>query len=357
MNLDDLRKNIDRVDSELIRLLNERTDYVLEVGKNKLENGTPIYSPARESEVYKKIEEISGGPLPADALKCIYREIMSASLSLEKHLKIAYLGPEASFTNLAALSKFGASVEYVPADNISDVFLEVDKGHADYGVIPIENSIEGAVRHSLDMFIDSEVKICNEIFFEIKHNLVSSSAKANIKKIYSHPQVFAQCRNWLKINMPKAELIEMASTTAAAKRASKEDGAAAIGSKLAGLMYNLDIIEESIEDSAHNVTRFLVIGKEISNPSGNDKTSIVCSIKDKVGALFDILKPFSDNEINMTKIESRPSKLKAWDYYFFIDLEGHINDSVVSKTVKEIEEKVRFLKVLGSYPVTNQKES
>jgi len=228
--------------------------------------------------------------------------------------------------------------------------VEVDKGNADYGVLPIENSTEGAVNHTLDMFIDSELKICNEIFFEINHYFLSNSALSDVQRVYSKKEVFGQCRAWLRMNLPKADLIEMASTTQAAQRASNEAGAAAIASRLASVLYNISILAESIEDSAHNVTRFLVVGKTIPAATGNDKTSIVFSVKDKVGALYDLLKPIQDNNINMTKIESRPSKKRAWDYYFFIDVEGHVDDEHVNTTIKQIEEHVRFLKVLGSYP-------
>ena len=350
MGLNDLRQKIDEIDDKVIKLLNDRTKVALDIGKLKHSKGEQIYSPSREHEVYTKIDRENNGPLPNDALKSIYREIMSAALSLEKLLKIAYLGPEASFTNLAALSKFGNSVEYVACSNIGDVFVEVEKGNADYGVVPIENSTEGSVNHSLDMFIDYDLKICSEILFEINHYLLSNSKLSSIKRVYSKPEVFGQCRGWLKANLPKVELIDTSSTTVAAQRVGQEEGAAAIASKLASVIYNVNIIAESIEDAPHNVTRFLVIGKGIPEPTGSDKTSIVCSIKDKVGALYDILHPIFDTNINMTKIESRPSKRKAWDYYFFIDIEGHINDESIKKTIARIEEHVRMLKVLGSYP-------
>jgi chorismate mutase/prephenate dehydratase len=217
-------------------------------------------------------------------------------------------------------------------------------------VIPIENSIEGAVSHTLDMFIDSDLKICSEILFEISHHLMANAELKNIRRVYSNPQVFGQCRIWLETHLAKAELMETASTTAAAERASREDGAAAIASKLAATIYGLNILADGIEDLAHNVTRFLVIGRQIPPPTGNDKTTILVSIKDKVGALYEMLQPIRLNRINMTKIESRPSKKKAWDYYFYIDMEGHLQDKRVRKTIDQVEEKVRFLKVLGSYP-------
>lgn len=356
MNLKELRQKIDRVDEEIIKLLNKRTHLVLEIGKLKFKEGQGVYAPERESEIYQKIEKMAKGALSKDALKAIYREVMSAALALERTLQIIYLGPEASFTHLAALSKFGSSVSYLSATTISEIFQEVDQKRADYGVIPIENSIEGAVTHSLDQFIDSELKISSEIFFEISHNLLSHSPLGEIRKVYSNPQVFGQCRLWLESHLARAELIETASTTQAAQRAAREDRAAAIASKLAATLYNLPIVAEAIEDHAHNVTRFLVIGREFTPPTGCDKTSMVVSIKDKVGALYEMLAPIRRHGINMTKIESRPSKKKAWDYYFYIDFEGHLQDSKVRKMLDELEGRVKFLKILGSYPRANAQE-
>ncbi len=350
MSLEQIRKKIDALDEKIIGLLNDRTELTLKIGQLKSEEHSEVYAPARESEIYRKIDELAKGPLPKDAIKAIYREVMSASLALEKPMSVAYLGPQASFTHLASLSKFGSSVKYVSCVSITEVFQEVNHKHVDYGVIPVENSIEGAVNHSLDMFIDSDLKICSEVLFEISHNLMAACQLSEIKRIYSNPQVFGQCRLWLERHLPKAELIETTSTTQAALRASQEDGSAAIASALAATIYNLSILEKAIEDLPHNVTRFLVIGRHISKPSKCDKTSILVSIKDKVGALYEMLEPIRKNKINMTKIESRPSKKKAWDYYFFIDLEGHVGEKEVKKTIQAMEHRVRFIKILGSYP-------
>ena len=350
MSLEQFRKKIDALDQKIIDLLNERTEAAVEIGKLKQVKGEEVYSPHRESEIYRKIDSLSKGPMPKDSLKAIYREVMSASLALEKPLAVAYLGPEATFTHLASISKFGSSVSYLSCASITEVFQEVDRKRADYGVVPVENSIEGAVSHSLDMFIDSDLKINSEILYEISHYLMSNSDLKDVKRIYSKPEVFGQCRLWLESHLPKAELIGTASTTQAAQRASQEDKAAAIGSKLAATIYNVKVLAEGIEDSAHNVTRFLVMGRQIPKRTGKDKTSILVSIKDKVGALYQMLDPIRKNKINMTKIESRPSKKKAWDYYFFIDLEGHVEDARVKKTLNQIESQVRYLKVLGSYP-------
>ncbi|MBU9889429.1 MAG: prephenate dehydratase [Candidatus Omnitrophica bacterium] len=352
MDLNQLRKKIDALDLKIIELLNQRTSFVCEVGKQKTASGKAIYAPERESEIYQKIDHLAeGGVLPKDGLKAIYREIMSASLALEKPLVIAYLGPEATFTHLASLSKFGSSVQYRPCGSINEVFREVEQERADYGVIPIENSIDGAVSHTLDMFIDSELKICSEIFFAISQNLMSNVADLKqIKRVYSKAEVFGQCRSWLESHLHHAELVEASSTAAAAQRAAREDGAAAIGSKLAATMYNLPLMAEEIQDFARNVTRFLVIARQVPAPTKHDKTSILVSVRDKVGALYEMLLPIKKHQINMTKIESRPSKKKAWDYYFYIDFEGHAETPRVRKMLLAMEKKVRFVKVLGSYP-------
>jgi chorismate mutase/prephenate dehydratase len=276
---------------------------------------------------------------------------MSCGLSLKKPLKIAYLGPEATFTHLAALKKFGSQVKYIACASIADVFLEVERGNADYGVVPIENSIEVAVSHTLDMFVDSDLKICAQIILDVAHNLLANCPKDKIRRVYSNPQVFGQCRLWLQEDLAQAEKIEVSSTTRAAQIATREKYSACIASTLAARVYKLKVIAADIEDSPHNITRFLVIGKTEVPSTGEDKTSIMFSIKDRVGALQGMLIPFKKHRINLTKIESRPSKKKAWDYYFFVDLEGHLSNPGVKKALSELESKCTFLKVLGSYPV------
>lgn len=350
MNLKILRKKIDDIDDKVLKLLNDRAQLTLGIGDIKSKGNKQIYVPAREREVYRNLIRRNEGPLDNDAIKSIYREIMSASIALEKPIKVAYLGPPASFTHLASLKKFGSSVEYVSCDNITEVFEDVQKKRADYGVVPIENSTEGAVTYTLDMFVHSDLKICSEIMLEISHNLVSNSSKNKIKKIYSNPQVFGQCRLWIEKNLSKATLMEVSSTTKAAQCAKKTKYAAAIASELAAKSYGLKIIARSIEDSPHNVTRFLVIGKDEVPATGSDKTSIMFSVKDRVGVLYDMLEPFKKNNINLTKIESRPSKKKAWKYYFFLDLEGHYQNKKVKQAFKELKEHCEYLKILGSYP-------
>ncbi len=351
MNLKNLRKQIDNLDKKITGLLNQRSRISLDIAKYKQKKGVQIYSPARERNVLKKVALLNEGPLSRKALEAIYREIMSASLSLEKPLKIAYLGPQASFTHLAALKRFGSQLDYITCESIADVFLDVERGAVDYGVVPIENSIEGAVTHTLDMFMDSELKICAQIILDISHNLLANCPKNKIRRVYSNPQVFGQCRIWLQENLPGAERIEVSSTTRAAGIAAKEKNSACIASLLASKVYKLKAIAADIEDSPHNITRFFVIGTQNIGPTGDDKTSVLFSIKDKVGALYEMLLPFKNNRINLTRIESRPSKKKAWDYYFFVDLEGHQDNPGVKKALAQLRLKCNFLKVLGSYPL------
>jgi chorismate mutase/prephenate dehydratase len=352
MRLTKKRRKVDRIDEKIVELLNERAKETLKIRKIKKQAKKGIFTPHREKEVYNKVLIKNKGPLSAKSIKAIYREIMSGSLALDKSLKIAYLGPEATFTHIAALKKFGTSLNYLECKSITDVFTEVERNRADYGVVPIENSTEGAVNHTLDMFIDSTLKIYSEVYLPIEHNLLSRHTnKGSIKRIYSHEQVFAQCRIWLEKNLPNAKLISCESTTHAALLACGYKSASAIASEVAAEKYGLNILERSIEDSPHNVTRFLVIGRQEAESTKDDKTSIMFSIKDKVGALHDMLVPFKKNSINLTKIESRPSRLKAWEYHFFIDLEGHYKNNKVKKALSELEKNCAYLKVLGSYPV------
>lgn len=352
MNLKTLRKKIDSLDAQALNLLNERARVILEIGKIKGKTKESVYVPHREKDVYKKMSSKNKGPISNDSLKAIFREIMSSSLELERPVKIAYLGPESTFTHLASLKKFGSSVTYVSCETITDVFAEVEKERADYGVVPIENSIEGAVNHTLDMFMDSDLKICSEVYLEISHNLLTNEKNVSrIKKVYSKAEVFGQCRLWLESNLPKVELIEASSTARAAEIAARERGSACIASELAANKYNLKILCRSIEDSTHNVTRFLVIGKTKARPTKDDRTSIMFSVKDRAGALHDMLIPFKKYKINMTKIESRPSKVRAWEYYFFVDLQGHCENAKVKKALEELKKHCMYLKVLGSYPI------
>jgi len=349
--LTSLRKKIDDVDKWLIVLLNKRALFAKDVGRLKSRAGKGVYVPDREVEIYKNILKKNQGPLGASALRAIYREIMSSSLALEKNLKIAYLGPEATFTNLAAIKKFGSQVGYSSCSSITEVFREVEVSRSDYGVVPVENSIEGAVNHTLDMFIDSDLKICSEVLLRVSHNLVGNCKLKSVKRVYSNPQVFGQCRIWLDTHLRGVELIEVSTTSKAAEIACKERNSCAMAGILAAERYKLKVLARDIEDNAHNITRFLVIGSHSPAPTKRDKTSIMFSGKDRSGALHDMLTPFKKNNVNLTKIESRPSKRKAWEYYFFVDMLGHCENPNVKKSLKELTRQCTYLKVLGSYPI------
>lgn len=350
MELKKLRNQVDVLDSKILQLLNQRAELVKKIGKIKSLRNKQFYAPEREKEILSRIMKNNQGPLPTEAAKEIFSEILHACRSLEKKLKIAYLGPEATFTHQAAIKNFGKSADYISTKSISDVFAEVEKGRADYGVVPIENSTEGVINYTLDMFIESDLKICAETLLEISHYLLSKTGDLKkIKRIYSHLQAFAQCRNWLEDHLPNAELVETASTASAAQKVKKEPNAGAIASDLAAELYGLRIVASRIEDRSDNFTRFLVISKNFPPPSGRDKTSILFSIKDRVGALHDMLVPFKKHRINLTKIESRPTKKKAWEYIFFVDFVGHIVEDKVKKALAELEEQCLYLKILGSY--------
>nr|MBU1328757.1 prephenate dehydratase [Candidatus Omnitrophota bacterium] len=351
MSLVNLRRKIDNLDKEIVGLLNKRATLAKDIGKLKKHSGKGVYVPDREVEVYSNVLSKNSGPLSDKAIKAVYKEIMSGSLSLEKDVKIAYLGPEATFTHLAGIKRFGSNMTYFSCSSITDVFREIEAERSDYGVVPIENSTEGVISHTLDMFINSDLKICSEIMLEISHNLLARGNLKSIKKVYSKQEVFGQCRIWLEENLHGAELVEVSSTSKAAEIVSNKKNAAAIASILAAEKYNLEAIARNIEDNANNVTRFLVIGNTIPAPTKNDRTSIMCSVKDKVGALHDMLVPFKKNKVSLTKIESRPSKRKAWEYYFFIDMLGHCQSPNVKRALEELEKKSAYLKILGSYPI------
>ncbi|MDA0738741.1 MAG: prephenate dehydratase [Nitrospirae bacterium] len=352
--IDHSRKEIDRLDDEILKILNERSQHVITIGKakRKADPTALLHTPGRESAIIERLTKANTGPFPNDAIRPLYREIMSASLSLEGMQTIAYLGPPATFTHIAALGKFGESAQYVPVSGIKEVFDEVERGRAIYGVVPIENSTEGVVNYTLDMFIDSNLMIYGEVMQEVSHHLMSKAHSIDeITKVYSHPQALAQCRNWLDTHLPNVATVETPSTSRAAERCAEEPTSAAIAAELAANLYGLQILKSRIEDNINNFTRFLVLCKHASDPTGKDKTSIMLSVKDKSGALYDLLRPFASNGINMTKIESRPSRRKAWEYIFFVDVEGHKDDDRIRRTIDEIKPRCLFLKILGSYPM------
>jgi chorismate mutase/prephenate dehydratase len=354
MTLEELRRKIDTIDTEMLRLLNERADVVHEVGLLKKREGLAIYAPEREDALLKSLVAKSQGRLPEKSIRAIYREIMSAALALEEDLKIAYLGPPGTWTHQASIGKFGHSVAYLPQPNLADVFDQVSRGIADYGVVPIENSTEGAVTHTLDLFADSPLKICAQVFLPIRNNLMARCPRSEIKALYSHPQVFAQCRNWLGKHFTHTPTVETSSTAAAAEIAARDPGAAALGGSLLAEMYGIEILEHSIQDIATNTTRFLVLSQETCPPTGNDRTSLMFAVKDEPGSLHKALEPFNEFHINLSKIESRPSKQKAWEYFFFVDVRGHCADQDLVAALKRLEKHCSFVKLLGSYPDTGR---
>jgi chorismate mutase/prephenate dehydratase len=349
--LPELRQAIDAVDDELLQLLNRRAALVRQVGALKSELKQPFFVPHREQQILERLERENAGPFPTEALKPVFSEIISACLSLEQPLRVAFLGPEATFTHMAARGRFGLSARYVPAATIAGVFAEVEKGNADVGVVPIENSTEGVVNSTLDVFIESELTIAAEIVLEVSHCLLTRTGTLDpVQKVYSHPQALAQCRAWLAATLPKAALIEVASTALAARLAKDDPVAAAVASELAGQLYDLRVAKAKIEDEVRNVTRFLVVGKTPAAGSGRDKTSLMLSVRDHPGVLYEVLRPLADRHLNLTRIESRPSRKRIWDYVFFIDLDGHVSDPVVAAALEAVRPLCQHLKVLGSYP-------
>jgi chorismate mutase/prephenate dehydratase len=349
-SLDALRAQIDAMDAKIVELLNQRARIVVEIGKLKQQQNAPIYAPDRERLILQKLRSLNRGPLPDRTLEAVYRELMSGSFALEKPLRIAYLGPEGTFSHAAAAKKFGASVDYVPLTDIPAVFEEIVRGHADYGLVPVENSIGGGIVDTLDAFLTSSAKICAEVLINIHHNLLAKEPWEQIKRIYSKPEVFPQCRKWLSATAKDREVIPAASTSKAAELAATEPGAAAIGSTLAGEINGLHVLFENIEDNPDNVTRFFVIGREPAKKTGDDKTAIMFTTAHKPGALAEVLDVFKENGINLTDIEKRPSKKVNWEYYFFIDAQGHLDDPGMKTAVEQAKQHCLQLTVLGSYP-------
>lgn len=348
--LEKLRAQIDELDQTIVKLLNERARIVVQIGKLKQASNSPIYAPDREKAILERIRQLNQGPLPDRCLEAVWRELMSGSFALEKPLRIGFLGPKGTFSHAAAVAKFGSSVEYVELADIPSVFEEVVRGHADYGMVPVENSIHGGIIDTLDAFLHSSAKICAEVKVAVHHNLLAREPWDRIKRIYSKPEVFSQCRKWLSSTAKGREIHPEASTSTAAERAAREDGAAAIGSVLAGELYNLHVLFENIEDNPDNVTRFFVIGREGARRTGDDKTAIMFTTAHKPGALADVLDVFKTYQINLTDIEKRPSKMVNWEYYFFIDAQGHIDDPPMKMAVEEARKHCLQLTVLGSYP-------
>ena len=355
MKLKDYRDQLDQVDDQILTLLQQRAEIVKKVGELKSRTSVErIYVPHREQEILSRLKTQNRGQFPPDALHTIYAEIISACRALEKSLSIAFLGPVGSFGHAAGSYLFGTSVEFIAVTPQPDIFTTVESGRVDYGVVAIENSTHGTVRDVLEMFQYTTLQICGECFLLIKQHLLSKSPLAQITKIYSHPQAFAQCRRWLGQNLSGVQQIEVSSTSEAAELAANEPNAGAIASQLAGEIYGLSVVGESIMDGANNTTRFLVIGSHSAARTGKDRTSILFAVKDKVGALWEVLRVLKNYEINMSKIESLPSRIRAWEYVFFVDLDGHAEDENVRKALAEIEELCVLVKILGTYPVGEQ---
>jgi chorismate mutase/prephenate dehydratase len=351
VNIPKHRRAIDKLDVQIIRLLNERTKHVLAIGEMKLKAGEEIYAPHREQAVLERICRLNPGPMTDEQLRAVYREVMSSALALEKTMTVAYLGPEATFTHQAAIQRFGSSLKYSPQKTITDVFTEVSKRSADYGVVPVENSTEGVVTHTLDMFVDSDLKIVSQIVLPIQYCLAGNCDLKGIQRLYVHPQALGQCRRWIQQNLPAAEVLETSSNARSAELAAKAGGkAAAVTGLLAAEKYNLPILVQDIQDNVANATRFLVLGRQCSPPTGDDRTSLMISVADKAGALHEAISAFRRYKINMTKIESRPSKRKAWEYFFFIDCDGHAQDRKVARAIQLLGQHCNFVKILGSYP-------
>ncbi len=350
MSLEELRKKIDELDHQLVKLLNERARVVVDIGKLKNKTDKPVYAPDREKDVFARIIKANEGPLPDKCLIAIWRELMSGSFVLERPLRIGYLGPGGSFSHNAAMLKFGQSVEYEPLADITSIFDEVSKGHCDLGLAPVENTMGGGVIETLDALIDSDVKVCAEVLMAIHHNLLGNCSMEQVEKIYSKPEVFAQCRNWLSATFKGTQTIPVASTARAAQLAAEEPNTAAIGSSVAAELYGLRIICENIEDIANNVTRFLVISREDARPTGEDKTAILFSTAHKAGALAEVLDIFKRYDINMTNIESRPSRKRQWEYYFFVDFLGHRTEKHIQEGLQESRKHCLQLSILGSFP-------
>ncbi|WP_455205136.1 prephenate dehydratase [Kaarinaea lacus] len=366
--LQSLRKRINQLDEQIQQLISERGLVAKEVAEAKINSGevsaeksvseeevsakkTEFYRPEREAQVLRKVIERNQGPFSNEEMARLFREIMSACLALEQPMTIAYLGPAGTFTQAAAVKHFGHSVSTLAMNAIDEVFREVESGAADYGVVPVENSTEGVINYTLDMFMQSSLKICGEVEIRVHQNLLSNSTSLDkISKIYSHQQSFAQCREWLDTHLPGVERITVKSNAEAAKIASTDETTAAIASDVAADLYNLSVLKANIEDDPDNTTRFLVIGKNQTPPSGMDKTTLLVSASNNPGALWRLLKPFADTSISMTRIESRPSRVGMWEYVFFIDIEGHVDNPDINAALNKLKNEASMLKILGSYP-------
>jgi chorismate mutase / prephenate dehydratase len=351
--LKDLRNRIDAVDTQLLELISARARLAQEVAaaKGDLPDDSAYYRPEREAQVLRSITARNGGPLPDEEMARLFREIMSACLALQQPLNIGFLGPEGTFTHAAAIKHFGHSAHTVPIAAIDDVFRAVEAGECHYGVVPVENSIEGVVNHTLDMFMNSPLKICGEVELRIHHHLlVAQGSIDSVRRVYAHQQALAQCRRWLGSNLPQVEQAALSSNAEAARRSAQEPGTAAIAGDAAAQIYGMQIAARNIEDESDNTTRFLIVGHQSTPSSGDDKTSMIFSTPNQPGALYNMLAAFVENGISMMRIESRPSRRGMWDYFFFVDIEGHLKDTAVQSAIAALKTRAAMLKLLGSYP-------
>jgi len=350
--LDALRRRIDAVDHQLLAALNERARLVGEVGALKRRLGLPVFHAGRERDLLERLARDNAGPFPSAAVPRVFGEIISATRALEGRVRVAFLGPEGTFSHVAARQQFGSQSDLSPVATIGDVFTDVERGRADLGVVPVENTTEGVVTQTLDAFAESSLTICGEVLLRISHHLLSRTGRReNVKRVASIPQALAQCRLWLERNLPGTERVETASTAAAARCAAEDPTVAAIGSQLAAETWGLVVLESSIEDRPDNTTRFLVIGREAPGPTGRDLTSVVFTVrKDESGTLHRLLQPFAEHGVNLTSIQSRPLKGKPWEYLFFLDLEGHRSEPAVARALEAAAKSAHSTQILGSFP-------
>ena len=350
--LGSIRAEIDRTDDDILRLLNRRAGFVARVAELKEKMQVPFYVPSRERQIVERLSAANTGPFPTEAIRSVFQEVFSACLSLEKTVRVAYLGPEGTFSHMAVKKQFGLSARATPLGTIAGVFEEVERGNADLGVVPIENTTEGVMNHTLDSFMESELKISAEIALEVTMCLLARPGTTldQIERVYSIPIAAAQVRRWLGANLPRAALVESRSTAEGARQAYDDVRGAAVASELAAKLYGLEVLRRNIQDLSHNMTRFLVLGRQQAEPTGRDKTSVLLTTRDQPGILYRVLGGFADRGLNMTKIESRPSRRRAWEYVFFVDIDGHERDPAVAAALETVRGQCETLKVLGSYP-------
>ena len=349
--MEELRAGIDAVDAEIVRLLDRRATLARGIGELKQRDGLAVYAPARERRVLDRVNSLGDGNFPRRGLEAVFREIISTSVSLETRMTVAYLGPEATFTHEAALRSFGSSIALQPQATVAEVFARVERGEVEHGVVPVENSMEGAVTHTLDELMNSPLKICGEVYLPVSQNLLSAgTSPEEVSLVCSHPMALAQAAAWLRREIPGARLEEVESTAEAARRAASQPGVAAVGSVLAAEAHGLKVLARNIQEARTNTTRFIVLGRSWAARTGRDKTSVVFSVKDRPGVLKDALSAFADEGINLTRIESRPSRKRAWTYVFFADFRGHPEEDRVRRAMQSLEDHCPYVSLIGAYP-------